>query len=240
MDLNTDLACLPAPAGRLPPGLGRVGPPVAGPKSSSAPPASGGGLRLPAGGQPLVFGTAFMSTGHHETGTARRDFLQGAAAVLLGGSALLAPAGAGLAVFLHPLHARRDAAGWSRVTRLAALPADGVPRRFTVVADRVNAWNKSPAVPVGAVYLRRTGEATVRAFNVVCPHAGCLVDYAPARGGFLCPCHNSTFAVDGRVNDPASPSPRGLDELEVEIRNDGEVWVRFQNFRTGVRDKIPA
>lgn len=181
-----------------------------------------------------------MSTGHHDTRAARRKFLQSAAAAVLGGAALFVPAGVGLAVFLDPLRARRDATGWSQVTRLAALPADGLPRRFTVVADRVNAWNKTPAVPVGAVYLRRTGETAVQAFNVVCPHAGCLVDYAPTRGGFLCPCHNSTFAVDGRVNDPASPSPRGLDELEVEIRNDGEVWVRFQNFRTGVRDKIPA
>lgn len=170
----------------------------------------------------------------------RREFLRGAAALALGGTALAVPGVAGLRVWLAPLGTRPDAGAWTRVTTLAALPADGQPRRFPIVADRVNAWTRLPAAPVGAVYLRRTGETTVQAFNVVCPHAGCVVDFAPARGGFVCPCHNSTFAEDGSVNDPASPSPRGLDTLEVEIRDADEVWVRFQNFRTGVREKIPA
>lgn len=170
----------------------------------------------------------------------RRTFLQGAAAAVLGGAALATPVGAGLVVFLDPWRAPRGAGAWSRVARLSALPADGVPRRFPVLAERVNAWTRQPARPVGAVYLRRTGEQAVQALHATCPHAGCLVDYAPASGAFLCPCHNSTFAVDGAVNDPASPSPRGLDALEVEIRGGDEVWVRFQNFRAGVREKIPA
>ena len=57
---------------------------------------------------------------------------------------------------------------------------------------------------------------------------------------YLCPCHNSTFALDGKISSAGSPSPRGLDELEVEIRNDSEVWVKFQNYRAGVPEKIPA
>ncbi len=170
----------------------------------------------------------------------RRAFLRGTAAAVLGGAALAVPAAAGLRVFLEPGRARPGAGAWTRVTTLAALPADGQPRRFTLVAERVNAWTRWPAAPVGAVYLRRTGETAVQALNVMCPHAGCVVDFAPARGGFVCPCHNSTFALDGAVNDPASPSPRGLDALEVEIRAGGEVWVRFQNFRAGAREKIPA
>ncbi len=178
-----------------------------------------------------------QSVSEHEPG--RRRFL-GATALILGGTVLAIPTGVGLRVFLNPLRAGSPAAGWTRITSLSALPEDGAPRRFAVIAERVNAWNRLPAVPVGAVYLRRIGPAAVQAFNVLCPHAGCVVEYAPARGGFLCPCHNSTFAPDGRVNDPASPSPRGLDELEVEIRNDTEVWVRFQNFRAGVREKVPV
>jgi len=31
-----------------------------------------------------------------------------------------------------------------------------------------------------------------------------------------------------------------LDELAVEIRNGNEIWVRFQNFRTGVHSSIPV
>jgi Rieske Fe-S protein len=94
---------------------------------------------------------------------------------------------------------------------------------------------------VGAVFLRRTpGESPVQAFNVICPHAGCLVDYTPGEDSFLCPCHNSRFALDGRVENQASPSPRGLDALETVVRNGDEVWVRFRNFRVGIKEKVPV
>jgi Rieske Fe-S protein len=159
----------------------------------------------------------------------------------LGGLALLAAPVAGLRVWLAPL--RRRVAGsagrWVRVTSLAALPENGVPQRFAVRADQANAWTRSPAAPIGAVFLRRTEGVQVEALNVVCPHAGCLVDYAPDSQSFLCPCHNSTFALDGQVHDPASPSPRGLDPLEAEVREGSEVWVRFQNFRAGIKERIP-
>jgi Rieske Fe-S protein len=127
-----------------------------------------------------------------------------------------------------------------RVTTLEALPDDGIPRKFPVLATRVDAWNKFSQAAIGAVYLRRTAEAQVQALNVVCPHAGCFVDFLPERGTYLCPCHNSTFAVTGRIGDPASPAARGLDTLDVEIRGGNEVWVKFQNFQAGRAEKIPA
>ena len=79
-----------------------------------------------------------------------------------------------------------------------------MPRKFPVLATRVDAWNKFSRVPIGAVYLRRTSENQLQAFNVVCPHAGCFVDFLPDRGKYLCPCHNSTFTVAGKIDDPAS------------------------------------
>jgi Rieske Fe-S protein len=170
----------------------------------------------------------------------RRGFLKKACAVLVGGLAGLFPLATGLTVFFDPLRRKQTQSGdFVPVASLNALPEDGVPRKFSVVTSHIDAWNKNPHVPVGAVYLRRRGDRTVQAFNVVCPHAGCFVDYVPSRKGYLCPCHNSTFALDGKISDPKSPSPRGLDELEVEIRNENEVWVKFQNFRAGDAQKIP-
>jgi menaquinol-cytochrome c reductase iron-sulfur subunit len=87
------------------------------------------------------------------------------------------------------------------------------------------------------VYLQRTGDATVRVLNSVCPHLGCSVGYNASTHGYFCPCHRSSFTLDGAIADPKSPSPRGMDELEAVVR-DGEVWVRFQNFRKGSPDKI--
>lgn len=171
----------------------------------------------------------------------RRGFLKKLACHVLGGIITLVPMAAGLAVWFDPARRKSQTGGQLvRVATLNALPDDGVPRKFAVLASRVDAWNKSPETAVGAVYLRREKGGQPRAFNVVCPHAGCFVDYMDARNCFLCPCHNSTFALDGKINDPKSPSPRGLDELAVEVKNDGEVWVKFQNFRAGITDKIPA
>jgi len=158
--------------------------------------------------------------------------------MVIGGLATLVPAVAGLLVWMDPLRRRGAGAetGFTRIAPLSALPSDGVPRKFTVLADRVDAWTKTPAAPVGAVYLRRTGERTVEALQTVCPHAGCFVDYRPEAKDFFCPCHNSTFTVDGAINDPKSPSPRPMDTLAVEVRGE-EIWVRYQNFQAGQREK---
>jgi len=169
----------------------------------------------------------------------RRDFLKKASAVAIGGIITMAPIAAGVRVALDPL--KRAGGGKQRlkVTNLESLPNDGIPRKFAIIASRSDAWNRYPEAPVGAVYLRRTGEQTVEALNVVCPHAGCFVDFRPEKKGYFCPCHNSVFAMDGKIADPKSPSPRGLDELKVEV-NGSEVWVEFQNFRTGSAEKIPV
>lgn len=171
----------------------------------------------------------------------RREFLAKACTVALGGVAMVPPLAGGLAVAMDPLRRPSGgAAAFLRVTTLEALPKDGVPRKFTVFADRVDAWNKYPAAPVGAVYLRRTSDTEISALHSICPHAGCFVDYVAARQHFFCPCHNSAFAVDGAIETPSSPAARGLDTLEVEVRNQNEVWVKFQNFRMGTPEKIPV
>jgi menaquinol-cytochrome c reductase iron-sulfur subunit len=109
-----------------------------------------------------------------------------------------------------------------------------------VIAAKTDAWNRFDAAPVGAVYLRRLADGKVEALNVVCPHAGCFVDYVPGSAMFRCPCHQSSFALDGEIADARSPSPRGLDSLAVEVKEDGSVWVAFQNFQAGRPDKVPV
>lgn len=170
----------------------------------------------------------------------RREFLTKAAALTIGGVTTLVPAAAGLMTILDPLRRKSAAGGFLHVTSLNALAEDGTPRRFEVIADREDAWNKFPQVPVGAVYLRRGPERKIEALNVTCPHAGCPVEYKAGIKGFLCPCHDSKFHLDGTLANVSSPSPRALDTLEVEVRNEAEIWVRFQNFEAGKAKKIPV
>jgi len=169
----------------------------------------------------------------------RRGFFAKAAAVLIGTVVVVCPFLAGTAAFLDPLRPPRrksDRGQFLRVASLDAVPADGTPRRFQVIAVRRDAWNRYPPGPIGAVYLRRTGKGKeVEAFNETCPHLGCAVSFIPQRDIFQCPCHTSAFNPNN--GDVLSgPSPRGLDKLDCEVRTeDGrdEVWVKYEDFYTG-------
>jgi len=190
------------------------------------------------------------TTSSHERGAepieGRRSFFASVMAVIIGGIVTIFPFAAGLLVLFDPLRRQGSGGGFVRVATLAELPANGAPRAFPVIADRVDAWNKFASEPVGMVFLRRpSGEgdaAKVEALNAQCPHAGCFVDFLGGEGKFQCPCHDSAFEPNGTRRDPAHcPSPRDLDTLAVELRSvDGqqEVWVQFQNFRAGTPEKI--
>jgi Rieske Fe-S protein len=169
---------------------------------------------------------------------ARRSFFKSFLATVIGALLGVVPIAAGLQVLLDPLRRKTAISSAIRVASLEALPDDGIPRKFPVLADRVDAWNKFTQIPIGAVYLRRTGNQ-VQALNAVCPHAGCNVDFLQDRNAYLCPCHNSTFTVAGQIGNPSSPAARGLDSLDVELRGN-EVWVKFQNFEAGRAEKIPV
>jgi len=168
----------------------------------------------------------------------RRGFLAKAVALACGGLATLAPVGAGVWAFLDPLRRRSAAAAFRPVADLAAIPADGVPRRFAVVADRIDAWTGFAAEPIGAVYLRREqGGDTVEALSATCPHAGCFVEMNATGSCFRCPCHNSSFTFDGGIVEP-SPSPRPMDGLECRVAANGTVEVKWENFYTGIAEKV--
>lgn len=126
-----------------------------------------------------------------------------------------------------------------QLTPLDALAAGAGPRLFQVFIERTDAWTRHPRSAVGAIFLERTGETAVRAFQSACPHLGCAVEWQREATRFFCPCHNSAFLPDGGIVAP-SPAARGLDTLEVEIRNDREVWVKFQDFKAGVKEKLPV
>lgn len=166
----------------------------------------------------------------------RRTFFTKVAAVVIGGFVALVPAATGLAVFLDPLRKRSKDAAMLPVAPLGAVPDDGIPRQFPVVAEHIDAWTQSQQ-PIGAVYLRRLpGQEKPECLSATCPHAGCFVAYDQPTDTFKCPCHNSSFAVDGAIIEP-SPSPRAMDTLESEISG-GEILVKYENFYTGKAEKI--
>jgi menaquinol-cytochrome c reductase iron-sulfur subunit len=180
-------------------------------------------------------------------GPPRRNVLAAAAAVIVGGLASLVPLGAGALVFLDPILRRKTkaAAGgeqagrpFRRVATVDSLPADGTPVQVPVIADLTDAWSREPNQPIGAVYLRKLADGQVACFNAICPHAGCFVAYSGERKVFQCPCHTSSFQLDGQRLMP-SPSPRDMDPLVVdeEKLKSGEVWVQFVNYYPGHEER---
>ena len=77
---------------------------------------------------------------------------------------------------LNPLRQKSQSGQFMRLASLDLLPEDGTPRKVAVIADRTDAWNRYPAEPIGAVFLRRSG-GDVLALQVICPHAGCSIGF---------------------------------------------------------------
>jgi menaquinol-cytochrome c reductase iron-sulfur subunit len=140
--------------------------------------------------------------------------------------------------------AKKDEAGFIRldVTK-ESVPQDGTPVSVTVKDDLIDAWNMFRDVPIGSIWLRKVGDGPVLAFNTICPHLGCSVDYKPAENHFFCPCHTSAFDLNGKKTNDIPP--RDMDVLEVSMRTNGqedvsglEIWVKFQKFQGGKSKKI--
>ncbi len=181
----------------------------------------------------------------------RRGFLAKATVIVFGSLALAVPSAIGLFTWLKSPFRQKSQGGDFKLAMLAELPEDGTPRKIPVIADRNDAWNRFPAEPIGAVFLRRAAKDTVEAFQAKCPHAGCLIQYVPAAskedssedkdpsqlGKFFCACHAASFGIGGERLDSPSPSPRDMDSLEADVNDKGEVWVKFVAFKTGCSKK---
>jgi len=183
----------------------------------------------------------------NKTDAERRSFLMGLGAGVSGGFVALFPFAVGLGVILDPWRrgkrASADASGpndadFIRICSLDAVPTDGTPQAFPVVANKVDAWTHADNQRVGMIFLHRTGDAknpNVVAFSAECPHLGCFVDFNSGDGHYECPCHESAFNKDGVKL--FGPSLRGLDELKVKLDKQAgqtDVLVAFETFQKGI------
>ncbi|MBD3672309.1 MAG: Rieske (2Fe-2S) protein [Planctomycetaceae bacterium] len=168
--------------------------------------------------------------------------------VIIGGFVTLTPLVVGLTFFLDPILRKKKAAeasggegspgeGFLNVISESALPDDGRPVFQQIRKNVVDAWNTYIDQPVGAVYLRKTESGAITAFNSECPHLGCTVSYLESANQYKCPCHDSKFQLDGERTNQIPPRP--MDELDVKVDDEGNVWVKFQSYKIGVAEQIP-
>ncbi len=131
---------------------------------------------------------------------------------------------------------RRDFLAW--LTRIAATALGGfilypvarylVPPSIPEAATRrVLAAKKDELAPgsfktfpFGAQpgILVRTTDGGYRAFNAVCTHLGCTVQYKADERVIWCACHNGRYDLEGR--NVSGPPPRPLDPYVVHEEGD--------------------
>jgi Rieske Fe-S protein len=64
--------------------------------------------------------------------------------------------------------------------------------------------------------LVRTPAGEIRAFNAICTHVGCTVEFRSAEGDIFCNCHDGVFNLNGQ--NVSGPPPRPLQQYKVTIR----------------------
>lgn len=180
-----------------------------------------------------------MTTSNEEKSTPaaeapRDDSRRGALKVLVTAGSLVyggALAGVG-AKFVTSTAGGETRERWLRAARLEDLP-EGEPRRVAMVGDARDAFTVTPAEQLGSVWIMRKG-SEVRALSATCPHLGCAIDLAADKKSFGCPCHTSSFSVEGATQ--SGPSPRAMDALATRVK-DGWVEVDFRKYRQGVAER---
>jgi cytochrome b6-f complex iron-sulfur subunit len=81
----------------------------------------------------------------------------------------------------------------------------------SVTTDRIN-----------KLYLVRQNDGGFLALSHICSHLSCSILWEETKNQFVCPCHSSTFDLQGNIL--SSPAPRPLDYYPVIIE-EGKVKV---------------
>jgi menaquinol-cytochrome c reductase iron-sulfur subunit len=113
---------------------------------------------------------------------------------------------------LVPPKSKKTSSTWIEAGDISQLKPN-VPEEFVFRRNRVDGWKVTSEKTTAWVV--RQGESQVVAFGPQCTHLGCAYSYDEKNKEFLCPCHTSTFGLDGKVL--TGPAPRALDRYETKI-----------------------
>jgi cytochrome b6-f complex iron-sulfur subunit len=107
------------------------------------------------------------------------------------------------------------------VWRYLIPPASAEPATQSVVAAQASQLkpNSGMVFKFGSKpgLLVRTADGELYAFNAVCTHLECTVQYKADTSTIWCACHNGMYDLQGNVI--SGPPPRPLERLVVNQRN---------------------
>ena len=116
-----------------------------------------------------------------------------------------------LLYLLVPAKIRRQN-DWVEAGDITQVP-HGTPVEMTFRRLRVDGWKVSSQQDT--VWVVKTAQNQITAFSPTCTHLGCPYHWDEGKKEFVCPCHDSLFAADGRVI--GGPAPRPLDRYATKL-----------------------
>jgi len=143
-------------------------------------------------------------------GATRRSFY----VVAIYGLGALISAALGLPALLYlfvPPKMRRQS-DWVEAGDITQL-TPGTPLEMTFRRNRVDGWKVTSEK--STAWVVKFPDNQVVAYAPQCTHLGCAYHWDQGKTEFVCPCHNSLFAMDGKVKD--GPAPRPLDRYQTKI-----------------------
>jgi Rieske Fe-S protein len=108
-----------------------------------------------------------------------------------------------------------------------ARTVDGKAAVGNVVVARVSVLEVG--VPILAeygddtVFVIKSGANEVRVFDAACPHVRCALRFNKEKQRFDCPCHRSSFALNG--TKLSGPAPRDMVAASFVVTGSGDVVV---------------
>lgn len=144
----------------------------------------------------------------------RRDFIK----LTTGAIGVVIAAGVGIPSvgYLLAPALREDKAGKPViVANLANIPV-GIPYPFSFTITKVNGWERTASVFGGFIVRNSESPQDLLVLSSRCTHLSCRVNWNEEAQGFLCPCHDAMFDIEGKVSYGPPPEPLGHFEYEVD------------------------
>jgi cytochrome b6-f complex iron-sulfur subunit len=108
------------------------------------------------------------------------------------------------------------------VWRYIIPPAAAEPATDSVIAGKISEFktNTGALLKFGTkpAILVRTSDGEFKAFNAVCTHLECTVQYKADTSQMWCACHNGLYDLSGTV--VSGPPPRPLESFTVKLRGE--------------------
>jgi thiosulfate dehydrogenase (quinone) large subunit len=101
-------------------------------------------------------------------------------------------------------------------------------------AKKIGNISQVPVNSAGTVTDPKTGDPAVivhtsgsnfYAYDAVCTHAGCTVQYDPQQKVLVCPCHGGTFDPAHGAQVVAGPPPSPLNPIDMTIDAHGNIYI---------------